>query len=170
MEQSPRDVPFNRLQALDELINRRELGNPLHDAVWQAVDATEALPPHEQLDELIHIHNRAYEMEYRLRAGVQSSILDRAMHVPGVAANTPLKLELHLMQLEALLQDVAILRQYYYSPSDLEQRMPETVTELHQHGNAALDIMRHRPYRRHPGKTKCKVVMRMVPLGYRSEE
>jgi hypothetical protein len=169
MERAPHETPRNHLRVLDNLIAEHEFAQPLHDAVWQAVNASESLSPQEQYETLLQVHDKAYHMDYRLRAGVQSSILDRAMQVPGVEASTPIKLQLHLMQVEALIQDVAILRPGFYLQSELVHRVPNTVAKLHEHGNAALEIMKHRPYRKHPGRVRCKVVMRMVPLSYQPE-
>jgi hypothetical protein len=110
---------------------------------------------------LLELHDIAYNVAYRLRVGVQSSILDRLMEMSRSESNidhAAVELGLHMAQVEALTQDLGIIHPELQGNRANELKR-QTKSKLGIHAVAALEIMKDRRYRRRDYKTRCRIML-----------
>lgn len=141
MEQAPQTAAVSPYHEIDNLIDHEAFGEPLREALRRAVDDSYGLPPHQQLRRLLEINERAIYLDYPVRAGVQSSILDTAMDICDVDNNPDAGWRLHVLQIRALSRDFTILQPDFYPVASVGEMRRDTVQKLRGHAKAALKIM-----------------------------
>lgn len=133
---------YNPYGELDDLIAQNMCGEPFRDAIHRAIDQTEGLAPHQQLARLLEVNERAINLNYELRAGVQSTILDKAMEVCDAANNPNAAWKLHVLQIRALSRDCTILTPEFYPATNLPDMRQEAINKMRRNAEAVLRIKR----------------------------